>query len=87
MITIRALVAIASLTVLGAAYGEGRETTPTAVPSVKTEDAGQASGQPQAATVICPSASHAGHPCSIWPQDLKCRVNTTHGSHLYSQLC
>jgi hypothetical protein len=44
--------------------------------------------QPTAeAGAICPSSAHQGHPCAISPVDLRCRVTTTHGSHLKGQLC
>jgi hypothetical protein len=51
--------------------------------------AGSAAAQPTRETrgAICPSSGHLGHPCSISPQDLRCRVDTTHGSHLKGQLC
>ena len=50
--------------------------------------AGSAAAPPTGETrAICPSSQHQGHPCSISPVDLRCRVHTTHGSHLKSQLC
>lgn len=39
------------------------------------------------AATICPSSWHWGHPCALSPNDLRCRVAVTHGSHLKGQLC
>lgn len=67
------------LAISGTAFsGEPSSTDPAVAPAA----------QPKAeAQVLCPSSQHQGHPCSLSPVDLACRVHTTHGSHKKGQLC
>lgn len=70
---------LASLAISGTAFsGEPLSKDTTVAPAA----------QPKAeARLLCPSSQHQGHPCSISPHDLACRVDTTHGSHKKGQLC
>lgn len=70
---------LVSLAISGTAFSGEPLSKDTAV-----APAAQPTGE---AGAICPSSQHLGHPCSISPQDLRCRVDTTHGSHLKGQLC
>jgi hypothetical protein len=71
--------AILVLAISGTAFsGEPLSKDTAAAPAAQPTEEAQA---------ICPSSAHQGHPCSIWPQDLRCRADQTHGSHLKGQLC